>query len=191
MLSEIPGYDEYMLMSEENMEKKVDWLKSEYQTIRAGRANPRMLDKILVNFYGTMTPINQMANIAVPEARMITITPWDMNQVKEIVKAIQTSDLGVNPSDDGRIIRLVFPMPTEERRKELTKTVKKAAEDARIGIRNERRDLLEQFKKMEKNKEISKDVLDSIEKEVQKLTDRFVNIIDKTSQDKEKEILEI
>ncbi len=191
MLSEIPGYDEYMLLAEENMEKKVDWLKGEYQTIRAGRANPRMLDKILVNFYGTMTPINQMANIAVPEARMITITPWDMNQVKEVVKAIQTSGLGVNPSDDGRIIRLVFPMPTEERRKEITKNVKKAAEDAKIGIRNERRDLLEQFKKMEKNKEISKDVLDSIEKEVQKLTDSFVNIIDKLSQNKEKEILEI
>ena len=167
MLEDINGYEENILVCEENMEKKIDWLKSELLTIRAGRANPHMLDKILVNYYGTMTPINQMANIAVPEARMITITPWDMSQVKEVTKAIQNSDLGINPSDDGRVIRLVFPMPTEERRRELVKTAKKIAEDARVGIRNERRDTLDIFKKMEKNKEITEDEYDSIEKEVQ------------------------
>ena len=191
MLEEINGYEENILVCEENMEKKIDWLKSEFLTIRAGRANPHMLDKILVNYYGTMTPINQMANIAVPEARMITITPWDMSQVKEVTKAIQNSDLGINPSDDGRMIRLVFPMPTEERRKELVKTVRKIAEDARIGIRNERRDTLDVFKKMEKNKEITQDEYSAIEKEVQNLTNKYVGIIDKVSNDKEKEILEI
>ncbi len=191
MLEEINGYEENILVCEENMEKKVDWLKSEFLTIRAGRANPHMLDKILVNYYGTMTPINQMANIAVPEARMITITPWDMSQVKEVTKAIQNSDLGINPSDDGRMIRLVFPMPTEERRKELVKTVRKIAEDARVGIRNERRDTLDVFKKMEKNKEITQDEYSAIEKEVQNLTNKYVGIIDKVSNDKEKEILEI
>ena len=191
MLEEINGYEENILVCEENMEKKIDWLKSEFLTIRAGRANPHMLDKILVNYYGTMTPINQMANIAVPEARMITITPWDMSQVKEVTKAIQNSDLGINPSDDGRMIRLVFPMPTEERRKELVKTVRKIAEDARVGIRNERRDTLDIFKKMEKNKEITQDEYSAIEKEVQNLTNKYVGIIDKVSNDKEKEILEI
>lgn len=191
MLEEINGYEENILVCEENMEKKIDWLKSEFLTIRAGRANPHMLDKILVNYYGTMTPINQMANIAVPEARMITITPWDMSQVKEVTKAIQNSDLGINPSDDGRMIRLVFPMPTEERRKELVKTIRKIAEDARVGIRNERRDTLDVFKKMEKNKEITQDEYSAIEKEVQNLTNKYVGIIDKVSNDKEKEILEI
>lgn len=191
MLEDINGYEENILVCEENMEKKIDWLKSELLTIRAGRANPHMLDKILVNYYGTMTPINQMANIAVPEARMITITPWDMSQVKEVTKAIQNSDLGINPSDDGRVIRLVFPMPTEERRRELVKTAKKIAEDARVGIRNERRDTLDIFKKMEKNKEITEDEYDSIEKEVQNLTNKYVGIIDKIATDKEKEILEI
>ena len=191
MLEDINGYEENILVCEENMEKKIDWLKSEFLTIRAGRANPHMLDKILVNYYGTMTPINQMANIAVPEARMITITPWDMSQVKEVTKAIQNSDLGINPSDDGRMIRLVFPMPTEERRKELVKTVRKIAEDARVGIRNERRDTLDVFKKMEKNKEITQDEYSAIEKEVQNLTNKYVGIIDKVSNDKEKEILEI
>lgn len=191
MLEEINGYEENIFVCEENMEKKIDWLKSEFLTIRAGRANPHMLDKILVNYYGTMTPINQMANIAVPEARMITITPWDMSQVKEVTKAIQNSDLGINPSDDGRMIRLVFPMPTEERRKELVKTVRKIAEDARVGIRNERRDTLDVFKKMEKNKEITQDEYSAIEKEVQNLTNKYVGIIDKVSNDKEKEILEI
>ena len=191
MLEDINGYEENILVCEENMEKKIDWLKSEFLTIRAGRTNPHMLDKILVNYYGTMTPINQMANIAVPEARMITITPWDMSQVKEVTKAIQNSDLGINPSDDGRMIRLVFPMPTEERRKELVKTVRKIAEDARVGIRNERRDTLDVFKKMEKNKEITQDEYSAIEKEVQNLTNKYVGIIDKVSNDKEKEILEI
>lgn len=191
MLEDINGYEENIFVCEENMEKKIDWLKSEFLTIRAGRANPHMLDKILVNYYGTMTPINQMANIAVPEARMITITPWDMSQVKEVTKAIQNSDLGINPSDDGRMIRLVFPMPTEERRKELVKTVRKVAEDARVGIRNERRDTLDVFKKMEKNKEITQDEYSAIEKEVQNLTNKYVGIIDKVSNDKEKEILEI
>lgn len=191
MLSEIENYDENMLVCEDNMEKKINWLKNEYATIRAGRANARMLDKVVANFYGTPTPINQMANIAVPEARMITISPWDISQIKEINKAIIGSDLGVTPSDDGRIIRLVFPMPTEEKRKELVKTAKKVAEDAKIGVRNERRDVLEIFRKMEKNKEISKDILEQIEKEVQKLTDKYIDMVDKVSSDKEKEILEI
>ncbi len=191
MLSDIPNYDEEMLFFEENLDKKLSWLNSEYMTIRAGRANPRMLDKILVNYYGTMTPIKQMANIAVPEARLMTITPWDMNMVKEINKAIQSSDLGVNPSDDGRMIRLAFPMPTEERRKELLKTTRKLAEEAKVGMRNERRDVLEVFRKQEKNKEISKDDLELVEKEIQKLTDKYTESVDKTSQEKEKEILAI
>lgn len=191
MLDDIPNYEEEMLFFEENLDKKLSWLNNEFMTIRAGRANPRMLDKIVVDYYGTPTPIKQMANISVPEARMITISPWDMSMVKEIVKAIQASDLGVNPSDDGRMIRLVFPMPTEERRRELLKTTRKLTEDAKVGMRNARRDVLEVFKKQKNNKEISEDDMGLAEKEVQKLTDKYTEKADAMSQDKEKEIMEI
>ena len=171
--------------------KKIDRLKYEYSTIRAGRANARMLDKITVDYYGTPTPINQMANINVPEARMILISPWDINMVKEINKAIQASDLGVNPSDDGRVIRLVFPMLTEERRKEIVKSVKKICEDIKIGLRNERRDVLEIFKKAEKDKLMSEDEKKSAEVEVQKLIDKYNDLADSVCSAKEKEVMEI
>ncbi len=188
---QLENYDEIMLEYEGNLEQKIDRLKYEYSIIRAGRANARMLDKITVDYYGSQTPINQMANISVPEARMILISPWDINMVKEINKAIQASDLGVNPSDDGRVIRLVFPMLTEERRKEIVKQVKKVCEDIKIGLRNERRDVLEIFKKAEKDKLMSEDEKKSAETEVQKLIDKYNAMADDICANKEKEILEI
>ncbi len=187
----IENYDEIMLEFEDKLEKKIDRLKYEYTIIRAGRANPRMLDKILVDYYGTMTPISQMANISVPEARMIVISPWDISTVKEINKAILSSDLGVTPTDDGRLIRLVFPSLTEERRKEIVKEVKKIAEEAKIGVRNERKDILDLFKNAEKNKTITKDELDFASESVQKLVDKCNSNIDGLCEQKEKEVMEV
>ncbi len=188
---QLENYDEIMLEYESKLDERIERLKYEYSTIRAGRANARMLDKITVDYYGAQTPINQMANISVPEARMILISPWDINMVKEINKAIQASDLGVNPSDDGRIIRLVFPMLTEERRKEIVKTVKKVCEEIKIGLRNERRDVLEIFKKAEKDKLMSEDDKKFAESEVQKLIDKYNAQADSICAAKEKEVLEI
>lgn len=187
----LENYDEIMLSFEDSLQERIDWLKNEYSMIRAGRANPKMLDKIFVSFYGTMTPLSQMANISVPEARMIVISPWDISTVKDINKAILASDLGVTPVDDGRIIRLNFPQLTEEKRKEIAKDVRKVAEDARIGIRNERKDVLEKLKAGERDKLMSKDELESAQNSVQKLVDKYNAIVDEVAGQKEKEVMEI
>jgi len=187
----IENFDEIMLEFEEELEKKISRLKYEFTIIHAGRVNSRMLDKISVNYYGTMTPVSQMANISVPEGRMIVISPWDISSVKEINKAILGSDLGVTPTDDGRIIRLVFPSVTEEKRKEIVKDVKKFAEETRIGVRTERKDVLEKFKNAEKEKKMTEDEHKSASDNVQKMVDKFNGIIDKLAEQKEKEIMEV
>lgn len=176
---------------ETRLEKVLDSFKNEMNKIRAGRANPHLLDKIIVDYYGTPTPLNQMANISVPEARLITISLWDTSALKNVTKAIMASDLGITPTDDGKIIRLVFPQLTEERRKDLVKTIKKTAEDFKVGIRNERRDILEIFKKLKKDAGMTEDELSAQEKEVQKLTDKYIAALEKVLADKEKEILDI
>ena len=176
---------------EENLVKALDHLKNEYLVIRAGRANPHILDKVVVEYYGVPTPLNQMANISVPEARMLMISVWDQSQLKEVSKAIQMADLGVNPSDDGKVIRLIFPALTEERRKEIVKQVKKLCEDSKVVMRNARRDCLDFFKQMKKDNEISEDEFSSLETEVQKIQDKYIALCDKTCADKEKEVMEI
>ncbi|HHZ01023.1 MAG TPA: ribosome recycling factor [Sedimentibacter sp.] len=184
-------YKELIVKSEESMKKSIKFLKEELATIRAGKANPKLLDKIHVNYYGTMTPLNQLANISVPEPRMLLIQPWDANALKEIEKAILTSDLGINPTNDGKMIRLVIPVLTEERRRELLKLVKKEIENCKIAVRNIRRDTNDELKKMEKLGDISKDDLKRAEDEMQKLTDKYINMIDDIYKDKEVEILEV
>ena len=176
---------------EEKMQKSVANLESELATVRAGRANPHVLDKIKVEAYGTEMHINQVGNISTPEARIIQISPYDVSTLKDIEKAINTSDLGINPSNDGKVIRLVFPELTEERRKELTKDVKKRGEDSKVAIRNIRRDAIDAFKKMQKNSEITEDELKSLEDKVQKLTDKYVGDIDKAIESKNKDIMSI
>ena len=170
---------------EEKMQKSVASLESELSTIRAGRANPHVLDKIKVEAYGMEMPINQVGNISTPEARLIQISPYDVSTLKD------TSDLGINPSNDGKVIRLVFPELTEERRKELTKDVKKKGEDSKVAIRNIRRDGIDAFKKMQKNSEITEDELKSLEDKIQKLTDKYVGEIDKAIELKNKDIMSI
>jgi len=176
---------------EEKMKKTLSTLDNEYSTIRVGRANPKVLDRITVDYYGTPTPINQVGNITVPEARLIEIKPWESSLLKAIEKAINSSDLGINPSNDGKIIRLVFPELTEERRKELTKDVKKKGEDAKVAIRNIRRDAVDAFKKQEKKGELSEDILDNLLEEIQKITDKFITEIDKKIESKSKDILSV
>lgn len=176
---------------EEKMKKTIAALESDYGTIRAGRANPHVLDKIMVDYYGTPTPINQVGNITVPEARLIQIQPWDASMVKAIEKAINMSELGINPNNDGKVIRLVFPELTEERRVELTKDVKKKAEASKVAIRNIRRDAMDSFKKMEKQKELTEDELKDLENDTQKLTDKFIAEIDKKCEEKCKDILAV
>ncbi|CUH92430.1 ribosome recycling factor [Herbinix luporum] len=173
------------------MKKTIENLKEEYMTIRAGRANPRLLDKLRVDYYGQPSPLQAVANISVPEARVIQIQPWESKMIKEIEKVILASDLGVTPSNDGQVIRLVFPELTEERRKELVKDVKKRAENAKIAIRNIRRDANDSFKKMNKASEISEDEWKSLEDECQKLTDSFIDEIDKILDEKTKEVLTV
>lgn len=176
---------------EEKMKKAIEALENKLGEIRAGRANPKILDKIQVSYYGVPTPINQVANIMVPEARMITIQPWDASLLKEIEKEIQKSDLGLNPTNDGKLIRLVFPEPTEERRKELVKEIKKLAEDNKVAIRGVRRDGIEEFKAKQKNNEITEDDLRSAEEQIQKLTDKYVALVDSTCAEKEKEVMSV
>ncbi len=178
-------------MVEEKMGKTVSVLSAEFASIRAGRANSAVLDKIKVDYYGTPTPINQMAAVSVAEARILTIQPWDVSTLHPIEKAIQASDIGINPQNDGRIIRLVFPQLTEERRKELCKDVKKLAEDSRIAVRSIRRDGIDKVKKMEKVSEITEDDLKIAEKKLQDLTDKYIKDIDKLADEKEKEIMAI
>ena len=182
---------EELKVYEEKMEKSIDALLNEYASIRAGRANPHVLDKIKVDYYGTPTPIQQVGNISVPEARMILIQPWEKSLVKAIEKAILTSDLGINPNNDGSVIRLIFPELTEERRKELAKDVKKKGEGAKVAVRNIRRDANDTFKKMEKANEISEDDLSDAEEKIQKLTDKMIDKIDKAVDTKTKEIMTV
>jgi ribosome recycling factor len=176
---------------EEKMGKTMASLEREYQGIRAGRANPHILDKIKVDYYGTPTPLQQVGNINVPEARMLVIQPWDSSLIKAIEKAILNSDIGINPSNDGKVIRLVFPELTEERRKELVKDVKKKGEQAKVAIRNIRRDANDYLKKQNKANEISEDDLKDNEEKVQKMTDKYIKEVDKAIEAKSKEILTI
>lgn len=176
---------------EEKMKKTLSVLDSSLAEIRAGRANPKVLDKIQVSYYGTMTPINQVANIMVPEARMITIQPWDASLLKEIEKEIQKSDLGINPNSDGKVIRLVFPELTEERRKELVKEIKKIGEESKVAVRSIRRDGIEEFKTKQKNSEITEDDLKNAEDKIQKLTDKYIAEIDNSCASKEKEVMSV
>ncbi len=176
---------------EEKMKKSIKNLENDYSTIRVGRANPHVLDKITIDYYGQPTPINQVGNISVPEGRILQIQPWDASTLKLIEKAIQQSDLGINPSNDGKLIRLVFPELTEERRKSITKDVKKKGEDCKIAIRNIRRDAVDSFKKMEKKGEIPEDTLHDLEDEIQKLTDKSIDEIDKLVELKNKDVMSI
>ncbi len=176
---------------QEKMEKTLNVLKDELNHIRAGRANPLILDKVRVEYYGSDTPIKQLASISVPEPRIIQIQPYDTSILKDIEKAIQIADLGINPSNDGKVIRLIIPMLTEERRKDLVKTVKKLGEDSKVALRNERRDAIDHLKKMEKGKEISEDELASAEKEVQKMIDEQVVKIDGVVAKKSEDIMEV
>ena len=178
-------------VNEGKMEKTLDVLLDEFGSIRAGRANPHVLDRIKVDYYGTPTPIQQVGNINVPEARMIVIQPWEKSLLKSIEKAILTSDLGINPTNDGSVIRLVFPELTEERRKDLAKDVKKKGEAAKVAVRNVRRDANESLKKMEKNGDISEDDLKDGNDKIQKLTDKMIDKIDKAVETKTKEIMTV
>lgn len=176
---------------EEKMEKTVSVLKEDFNTIRVGRANPHVLDKIRVDYYGMPSPIQSVANISVPEPRMLQIQPWEKNMIKVIEKAIQTSDLGINPSNDGSVIRLVFPEMTESRRKELAKDVKKKGDNAKVAVRNIRRDAMDAFKKQEKGGELTEDDRKNAEDKMQKLTDKYVEKIDKEVDAKTKDILTV
>lgn len=177
--------------TETKMEKRIDGLVGEFKTIRAGRANASVLDKIAIDYYGTMTPVAQVGSISSPEPRLLVIQPWDATVLSEIEKAINKSDLGISPQNDGKVIRLNFPPLTEERRRELVKTVKKYAEEAKVQIRNIRRDALEMYKKQKKEGEITEDDLKTIEKDIQNMTDKYIKEIDDITVDKEKEITEI
>lgn len=179
------------LQTEEKMKKTVSVLSAEYSQLRAGRANAAVLDKIRVDYYGTPTPINQMAAVSVAEARILTIQPWDKSTLHPIEKAIQASDIGINPQNDGVTIRLIFPQLTEERRKELSKDVRKMGEDSRVAIRSIRRDAIDKAKKMEKASEITEDDLKDAEKKIQDFTDKYIKEIDKIADEKEKEIMSI
>ena len=183
--------DERIQKYEEKMKKTLGSLEAELTTIRAGRANPHVLDKIKVDYYGTPTALQQVANINVPEPRMIQIQPWEASLVKEIEKAIMTSDLGINPTNDGKVIRLVFPELTEERRKEIAKDIKKKGESAKVAVRNIRRDANDAFKKLSKSADISEDEIKELEDGVQKLTDKYIAQIDKAVDEKNKEILTV
>ena len=177
--------------AEEHMNKTVSVLQEDYAAVRAGRANPAILDKVMVDYYGAPTAINQLAAVSVSEARVLTIQPWDGSVLKAIEKAIQTSDIGINPQNDGKVIRLTFPQLTEERRKELAKEISKMAEESKIAVRNNRRDAMDKLKTMKKNSELTEDDLNKAEKKTQELTDRFCKEIDAIQTKKNKEIMEI
>ncbi|MDO5539244.1 MAG: ribosome recycling factor [Eubacteriales bacterium] len=182
--------DERMKIYDEKMTKSYNNLLSEFGAIRAGRANPHVLDRIMVDYYGTPTPIQQVGNVNVPEPRMIQIQPWDGSMLKAIEKAIQKSDLGINPTNDGKVIRLVFPELTEERRKDLVKEVKKKGEAAKVAVRNIRRDANDAFKKL-KGTEVSEDKIKELENDAQKQTDKYIREIDKAVEEKSKEIMTV
>ena len=182
---------EHLKLYEDKMEKSLDVLLDEYASIRAGRANPHVLDRLRIDYYGNPTPIQQVGNVTVPEARMIVIQPWEKSLLKEIEKAILVSDLGINPTNDGNVIRLVFPELTEERRKDLAKDVKKKGEGAKVAIRNIRRDAMDSIKKMEKAGDISEDDLKQGEEKIQKITDKMIEKVDKAIETKTKEIMTV
>lgn len=177
--------------TKEKMTKTLEVLKKDYAAIRAGRATVSVLDKVTVDYYGTPTPVNQLASVSVAEARILTIQPWDKSVLNAIEKAIQTSDIGINPQNDGSVIRLTFPQLTEDHRKSIVKNVSKMAEDSKVAIRSIRRDAMDKLKKMQKASEITEDDLKNGEEEIQKITDGFVKDIDKVAQAKEKEVMEI
>ena len=183
--------DDALLSADTKMQKTVQVLKREMETIRSGRATSALVDQIMVEAYGTNTPLSQLASISVPEARLLLIQPWDRSIVGSVQKAIQKSDLGLNPMSDGEVLRLVIPPPTEERRKELVKVVHKRVEDAKIAVRNVRRDALEELRKLEKDKKVSKDESMRATEKLQKLTDRFIGEVSKVGADKESEIMEV
>lgn len=183
--------DERLVQYDDKMQKTMNNLAEEFGSIRAGRANPHVLDKIRVDYYGTPTALQQVANISVPEPRMLLIQPWEATLVKEIERAILTSDLGINPTNDGKAIRLLFPELTEERRKELAKDIKKKGENAKVAIRNIRRDANDTFKKLGKNSDISEDEIKELEDRAQKMTDKYIAEVDKAVENKTKEILTV
>ena len=182
--------DKRVSIYEEKMTKAYEFLQSDYASIRAGRANPHILDKLRVDYYGTPTPIQQVGNITVPEARIIQIAPWEKSLIKAIEKAIMTSDIGITPSNDGSVIRLVFPELTEERRKDLVKEVKKKAEEAKVAVRNIRREGNDAFKKLGKE-DVSEDEIKSLEEDLQKLTDKYIKNVDALMEEKSKEIMTV
>ncbi len=182
---------EVLNKSKEKMEKTLGVLASDFKAIRAGRANPAVLDRIMVDYYGTPTPIQQMAAVSVSDARVLVIQPWDKSSLKSIEKAIQASDLGINPANDGTVLRLTFPQLTEERRKELCKEIKKLGEESKVAIRSIRRDANDKIKNMKKDGELTEDDVKQFDKDIQKLTDKYIENIDSTVSAKEKEILSI
>ena len=182
---------EILLEAEDKMQKAIEVMENRFLNVRAGRANPHVLDKLRVDYYGTPSPIQSVANVSVPEPRMIQIQPWEASMVKEIEKAILSSDLGINPTNDGKLIRLVFPELTEERRKELAKDIKKKGEGAKVAVRNIRRDAMDHFKKVGKAEDISEDEIKDLEDKIQKLTDSYVAKIDKAVEAKSQEILTV
>jgi ribosome recycling factor len=186
-----PMIDDIMSTAKEKMQKSCAVYERDMQSLRAGRANPQLLDRILVDYYGTPTPINQIGNISSPEPRLLVIAPWEAKMIPQVEKAIQKSDLGLNPSNDGKIIRLVFPELNEERRRDLTKVASKGAEETKVAIRSIRRDAIEQIKKLKKNSEITEDDQHDAEDKMQKLTDKAIKEVDEIYARKEKEIMEV
>lgn len=182
---------EVLQKNDERMQRRIDHLVEEFKSIRAGRANPAVLDKVTVDYYGVPTPINQLSSISVPEARTLVIQPYDASSLKSIEKAIQMSDVGINPQNDGKVLRLIFPPLTEDKRKEIAKDIAHIAEDSKVQIRNVRRDTVEKLKKMKKNGDLTEDDLKDGEKKVQKSTDNFIKEIDAITDKKKKEIMEI
>lgn len=183
--------DERIQVLNDKMQKAFDFLVSDLATVRAGRANPHVLDKIKVDYYGTPTPLQQVGNITVPEARILQIAPWEKTMIKEIEKAILCSDIGINPTNDGAVIRLIFPELTEERRKELVKDIKKKGEDGKVAIRNIRREGNDSFKKLSKEEDISEDQIKDLEDKLQKITDKFIKDIEKAVEEKSADILKV
>lgn len=180
-----------MMELTDNIDKAIDHLTNELLQIRAGRANPKIIERVMVDYYGTMTPIGQMATISVPEARMVLVNVWDQSQVRTICKAIEAANLGLNPSDDGKVIRLIFPQLTEERRRDLVKEVKKLSENCKITCRNSRRDAIDEFRSMKKASELTEDELAGLEKDVQDKLDKSIARIDALTSSKEKDIMEV
>jgi ribosome recycling factor len=183
--------DELLINGEEKMEKAISNMKREFGNVRTGRANPMILDKIQVDYYGMPTPIRQVANVMVQDGKTLVITPFDKNSLSDIEKSISKSDLGITPNNDGSCIRITFPQPTEERRRELAKTVKKLGEEAKVAVRNIRRDMVDDLKKLEKSENLPEDVAKGLQDDIQKMTDKYIKIIDNQVDDKEKEVMTV